>query len=99
MKKKILIVDDEPDIVTTTRYILEDAGYEVYAAGDSKAAFAQLTSAKPDLVLLDLLLPGEDTLPFSTPWLRRSPATVEQKYWGSHVPSSLMEIPVMGFLC
>ena len=36
VKKKILIVDDEPDIVTTTKYSLENAGYEVHAAYDGE---------------------------------------------------------------
>lgn len=57
---KILIVDDEPDIVNLTSFILEKEGYEVIVAEDAKDCRAQLKKDRPDLILLDVMLPGED---------------------------------------
>lgn len=58
-KQKILIVDDEPDIIKTTRYTLEDEGYEVYSAASGEEGIRRLEEVKPDLILLDLLLPDQ----------------------------------------
>ncbi len=58
----ILIVDDEPKIVQLARDYLERAGYAVITAGDGGAALAVARSARPDLIVLDLGLPGEDGL-------------------------------------
>ena len=57
MLKKILIVDDEPDILTVTVTRLETSGYEVLMAKDCEEAIELLNKSKPDLILLDLLLP------------------------------------------
>ena len=58
----ILIVDDEPKIVQLARDYLERAGYAVITAGDGGAALAAARSARPDLIVLDLGLPGSDGL-------------------------------------
>ncbi|MFH1503886.1 MAG: response regulator [Candidatus Omnitrophota bacterium] len=58
-RKKILVVDDEPDILKTTRYILEGAGYQVYTAGSGEEGLELLEKNELDLVLLDLMLPGQ----------------------------------------
>jgi DNA-binding response OmpR family regulator len=60
--KTILVVDDEPKIVQVARDYLEHAGFTVLAAVDGVAALATARSAKPDLVILDLGLPGMDGL-------------------------------------
>ncbi|MBI2266665.1 MAG: response regulator transcription factor [Armatimonadetes bacterium] len=57
MIKRILIVDDEPDIVAILRVPLEAGGYEVAVAGDAAAAEAWLTRWVPDLIILDVMLP------------------------------------------
>lgn len=57
MSKKILLVDDEPDILTVTVTRLEASGYEVLIAKDGEEALELLDKIKPDLILLDLLLP------------------------------------------
>ena len=58
--KRILIVEDEPDIQELLRAYLEDAGYQTAVAGDGVAAL-ELFGAQPfDLVLLDLMLPKID---------------------------------------
>ena len=58
--KKILIVEDEPDIQELLRTYLEDAGYETAAAGDGVTALALFQAQPFDLVLLDILLPKID---------------------------------------
>ena len=58
--KKILIVEDEPDIQELLRTYLEDAGYETAVAGDGVAALSLFQSRPFDLVLLDLMLPKID---------------------------------------
>jgi DNA-binding response OmpR family regulator len=58
----ILIVDDEPKIVALARDYLEHAGYAIFAAGDGPAALQAIRTRQPDLVVLDLGLPGMDGL-------------------------------------
>ncbi len=60
--KTVLVVDDEPKIVQLARDYLEHAGFAVLTARDGRAALASLRSAKPDLMVLDLGLPGLDGL-------------------------------------
>ena len=57
MAARVLIVDDEPDIVELLEYNLRQAGYEVVTAADGGAALAAIREQIPDLVLLDLMLP------------------------------------------
>ncbi|MCB9159827.1 MAG: response regulator transcription factor [Caldilineaceae bacterium] len=58
----ILVVDDEPSIVEIVTLYLQRAGYTVRSAADGHAALRALTAEKPDLVVLDLMLPGVDGL-------------------------------------
>jgi DNA-binding response OmpR family regulator len=58
--KKILVVDDEPTLVATLRYNLEREGYQVLEAADGEAALSAARSGRPDLIVLDLMLPGLD---------------------------------------
>lgn len=57
MAKKILIVDDEPDILDLATVRLKKTGYEIIEAIDAEKALAILKKETPDLILLDLLLP------------------------------------------
>jgi two-component system response regulator VicR len=59
---KILIVDDEPDIVNLVRVILERDGYWVVSASSGDEALGMVNSEAPDLVLLDLVMPGKSGL-------------------------------------
>lgn len=59
-KKKILIVDDEPVLCLTVKDRLEFEGYEVIIAVDGKEGLDKARTEKPDLVLLDLMLPKID---------------------------------------
>ena len=56
--KSILIVDDDPDFVESTRLVLESAGYETYAASNGRDALRAMVAAPPDLVLLDIMMDG-----------------------------------------
>src|SRR5258708_27613446 len=62
MKAKILIVDDEPDVVQLVDYNLRAADYEVVAAADGVDALKKARSLTPNLIILDLMLPGLDGL-------------------------------------
>jgi DNA-binding response OmpR family regulator len=62
MSAKILIVDDEPAIVNMLAYNLKRANYDVLVARDGEEALAQARREQPDLLILDLMLPGLDGL-------------------------------------
>ena len=57
MSKKILIADDEPNIVVSLEYLLQREGYEVHIARDGQAALDAIEREHPDLVLLDVMMP------------------------------------------
>jgi len=57
MKKKILIVDDEPDIVSYLEMVLQDHGYETATAGNGNEAMEAVKRDRPDLVTLDITMP------------------------------------------
>lgn len=62
MMSKILIVEDEPDIVELLAYNLHQAGFETTTASNGEDALRHVNIHPPDLILLDLLLPGVDGL-------------------------------------
>ena len=58
MAKKILIIDDEPEVVRLLVTELESHGYEVETANDGMAGFEKAKELVPDIVLLDVIMPG-----------------------------------------
>lgn len=62
MKQKILIVDDEPDIVRVVKDVLEGENYHVATARNAVETFKRVKDTKPNLIILDLKLPGIDGL-------------------------------------
>lgn len=56
-KKKILVVDDDADIAESTRIILEDKGYLVILASNPAEGWQRVMSDRPDLILLDVMMP------------------------------------------
>ena len=74
--KNILVVDDEPKIVTVLTAYLEQAGFRVVTAGDGEMALRMFRHEKPDLVILDLMLPGMDGLDVCRIMRRESDAPV-----------------------
>jgi CheY-like chemotaxis protein len=57
-KAKILTVDDDRDLVEALRIVLESGGYEVVAAYDAETGLEKVRSERPDLVLLDVMMPN-----------------------------------------
>ncbi len=57
MTKKVLIADDEPNIVTSLEFLLEHNGYDVRVARDGQEVLDQLPEYRPDLILLDVMMP------------------------------------------
>ena len=58
--KKILVVDDEPEILEMTQKRLEKSGYRVLTAADGKEGIRKAVEEKPDLILSDIIMPGID---------------------------------------
>ena len=78
MSAKILIVDDEPPIIDVLFYNLKRANYEVVVARDGEQALAQARRERPDLIILDLMLPRIDGLEVFR--------TLRRAQWGRDVP-------------
>ncbi|XKE47136.1 response regulator [Halomonas organivorans] len=55
---KVLVVDDEPNIVLSLEFLMQQAGFEVITAEDGETALERVAEQAPDLVLLDISLPG-----------------------------------------
>ncbi len=60
MAKKILVVDDDPDLVEATSMILKSKSYDVIAAYGGVEGLAKAKSEKPDLIVLDVMMPDKD---------------------------------------
>ena len=59
-KTKILVVDDEPNILLSLEFLLEEEGYDVHVAHDGDEALEVAAAVLPDLVLLDVAMPRKD---------------------------------------
>ena len=57
---KILVIDDEPSILSLITSYLRPEGYEIYTATDGPSALQAARAYKPDLIVLDIMLPGMD---------------------------------------
>jgi DNA-binding response OmpR family regulator len=60
MRETVLVVDDDRDILDLARLVLEDGGYQVLAAPSGQEALDQAAQSLPDLILLDVNMPGMD---------------------------------------
>ncbi|MCU7812770.1 MAG: response regulator [Candidatus Thiodiazotropha sp. (ex Notomyrtea botanica)] len=60
MPKKILIVDDEPNIVLSVEFLMKRSGYDVVTAMDGQQALDLLAEVKPDLMILDVMMPRKN---------------------------------------
>jgi len=69
---KILVIDDEPSILNLVGAYLKPEGYEVYTAADGNAGLKAARAFKPDLIILDLMLPGMDGIELLTRLRRES---------------------------
>jgi CheY-like chemotaxis protein len=80
---KVLVVDDDPDIVETLRLVLESAGYEVETAGNAREGLQKVENCKPNLILLDVMMP-EGTEGFHFVWKLRN-----------EYPPELAQLPII----
>src|SRR5271170_3955917 len=60
MPKKVLVVDDEPEMLSLVKYTLERSDFEVYTCDNGRHAWDEIIKIKPDLLVLDVMLPGID---------------------------------------
>lgn len=58
--RSVLVVDDEPNIVLSLEFLLKQAGFDVRVARNGDEALRSLAEKKPDLVLLDVMIPSRD---------------------------------------
>ena len=72
-RRRVLIVEDEPTVQTILAGLLEDEGYACRVCADGREALAAVAEAMPDLVVLDLLLPGLDGWGFLAAYRRLAP--------------------------
>lgn len=73
-KKKIVIIEDEPDILEVLGYNLKREGFEVFSATNGNLGMSLVNKELPDLVLLDLMLPGMDGIEICSN-IKKTPAT------------------------
>ena len=73
-KKKIVVIEDEPDILEVLGYNLKREGYEVFSATNGNLGMSLVNKETPDLVLLDLMLPGMDGIEICSS-IKKNPAT------------------------
>lgn len=74
MGRRVLVIEDEPNIVEAIRFILARDGWDVEVHGDGADALEVIRSRRPDLVILDVMLPGRSGLEILRS-LRAEPAT------------------------
>src|SRR5215467_3706764 len=74
-KKTIMVVDDNPDIITIVRTILEGKGYNVMSAYSGAELLNLLKNQKPDLIILDIMMPEMDGLEVLTRLKRMADTT------------------------
>ncbi len=60
MTRKILIVDDEPNILISLEFLMKREGFQIFTAGDGEAALEQISAHRPEMVLLDVMMPKKN---------------------------------------
>ncbi|MBI5241543.1 MAG: response regulator [Elusimicrobia bacterium] len=60
MSKRLMVIDDEPEMLSLIKFTLERAGYEVGTCDNGRQAWDAIIGFKPDLLILDVMLPGID---------------------------------------
>ena len=60
MAKKVLVIDDEPEMLNLVKFTLEKGGFEVSTCDNGRHAWDEILRVKPDLLVLDVMLPGID---------------------------------------
>jgi CheY-like chemotaxis protein len=80
-RKRVLVIDDEPGVVTYLETLLQDNGYETTSAENGRTGFEKVKQEKPDLVCLDITMPEESGIRFyrnlrEDPELRHTPVII-----------------------
>ena len=78
MARRVLIVDDEPNIVMSLEFLLLASGFEVRTAGDGEQAIEAIGASAPDLVLLDVMMPKKNGYEVCQ-WIRADPSLAQVK--------------------
>jgi DNA-binding response OmpR family regulator len=60
MAKKVLVIDDEPEMLSLVKFTLEQGGFEVHTCDNGRTAWDEIAKVKPDVLVLDVMLPGID---------------------------------------
>ena len=60
MNHSVLIVEDEPNIVLSVKFLMEGAGFDVRVASDGNSALKEVNQSPPNIILLDVMLPDRD---------------------------------------
>ena len=60
MAKKVLVIDDEPEMLSLVKFTLEQGGFEVHTCDNGRTAWDEIAKVKPDVMILDVMLPGID---------------------------------------
>lgn len=92
----VLIIDDEPDIRSSIRYLLEDYEYDVLEASDGGEGLEMCREHTPDMVLCDLRMPGMDGLQVLSALQRTSPQTPVIVITGTAISEDVEEALRMG---
>ena len=95
-KAKVLVVDDDPDIVEILRLVLETDGYEEETACSAADAFGKLAQFEPNLILLDVMMP-EGTEGFHFVWKLRNECPPEQAQTPIIILSAIHETTKLRF--
>jgi DNA-binding response OmpR family regulator len=64
MDKRVLLIEDEPNLIEAIRFILTRGGWAVQTHSDGATAVARIREARPDVLVLDVMLPGRSGLTF-----------------------------------
>jgi len=71
MQKSVLVVDDDPDLLGLVQLLLEGVGYRVITAGEGQEALSRVAEKMPDLILLDMKMPGMNGWDFARAFRQR----------------------------
>jgi DNA-binding response OmpR family regulator len=84
---KILVIDDDPDLQTAVKRVLESKSYEVIAALDGDEGLRKVVDGRPDLIILDVVMPGKSGFEVC-----RELKTDPKYYFFSHIPVLMLTV-------
>ncbi len=84
---KILVIDDDPDLQTVVKSVLESKSYQVVAALDGNEGLRKVVDERPDLIILDVIMPGKSGFEVC-----REIKTDPKYYFFSHIPVLMLTV-------